>query len=124
MEYILRTRKLSYVKIFLTNLKYLGIFRHSISHWLLLPDLIALIAETTVWPNVFLINVFFALKGSKLFIIIIIIRFLQKYIINGMILILILLIFRSLTAMSLVVPHGVYISQLICFARASSHVND
>ena len=31
----------------------------------------AFIAETMVWPNFFLINVFFALKGSKLFIIII-----------------------------------------------------
>ena len=31
----------------------------------------ALIAETMVWPNFFLMNVFFALKGSKLFIIII-----------------------------------------------------
>ena len=30
----------------------------------------ALIAETMVWPNFFLMNVFFALKGSKLFIII------------------------------------------------------
>ena len=30
----------------------------------------ALIAETMVWPNTFLMNVFFALKGSKLFIII------------------------------------------------------
>ena len=30
----------------------------------------ALIAETAVWPNFFLINIFFALKGSKLFIII------------------------------------------------------
>ena len=30
----------------------------------------ALIAETAVWPNVFLMNIFFALKGSKLFIII------------------------------------------------------
>ena len=30
----------------------------------------ALIAETMVWPNFFLINVFFALKGSKLLIII------------------------------------------------------
>ena len=30
----------------------------------------ALIAETAVWPNYFLMNVFFALKGSKLFIII------------------------------------------------------
>ena len=29
-----------------------------------------LIAETMVWPNLFLMNVFFALKGSKLFIII------------------------------------------------------
>ena len=28
----------------------------------------ALIAETVVWPNLFLMNVFFALKGSKLFI--------------------------------------------------------
>ena len=27
-------------------------------------------AETAVWPNFFLMNVFFALKGSKLFIII------------------------------------------------------
>ena len=31
----------------------------------------ALIVETMVWPNYFLMNVFFALKGSKLFIIII-----------------------------------------------------
>ena len=31
----------------------------------------ALIAETMVWPSFFLTNVFFALKGSKLFIIII-----------------------------------------------------
>ena len=30
----------------------------------------ALIAETMVWPNFFLMNVFFALRGSKLFIII------------------------------------------------------
>ena len=30
----------------------------------------ALIGETMVWPNFFLMNVFFALKGSKLFIII------------------------------------------------------
>ena len=30
----------------------------------------ALIAETMVWPNFFLMNVFFALKGSKPFIII------------------------------------------------------
>ena len=30
----------------------------------------ALIAETAVWPNFFPMNVFFALKGSKLFIII------------------------------------------------------
>ena len=30
----------------------------------------ALIAETMVWPNFFLMNVFFALKGSKLFTII------------------------------------------------------
>ena len=30
----------------------------------------ALIAETMVWPNFFLMNVFFALQGSKLFIII------------------------------------------------------
>ena len=29
----------------------------------------AFIAETMVWPNFFLMNVFFALKGSKLFII-------------------------------------------------------
>ena len=28
------------------------------------------LAETPVWPNFFLMNVFFALKGSKLFIII------------------------------------------------------
>ena len=44
--------------------------------------------------------------------------------INGMILILILLISRSLMAMSLNVPLMVYISQLIRIARASSHVTD
>ena len=31
----------------------------------------ALIAETAVWPNFFLMNIFFARKGSKLFIVII-----------------------------------------------------
>ena len=30
----------------------------------------ALIAETAVWPNFYLMNIFLALKGSKLFIII------------------------------------------------------
>ena len=44
--------------------------------------------------------------------------------INGMILILILFIFRSLMAMSLDVPLMVYISKLIRFARVSSHVTD
>ena len=44
---------------------------------------------------------------------------------NGMILILVLLIFPFLMVMSLGVPsYGVYISQLIRFARASSHVDD
>ena len=56
---------------------------------------------------------------------VIMILFLQKYMINGMILILILLIFRSLMAMSLDVPLIVYIYiQLIRFARASLHVTD
>ena len=44
--------------------------------------------------------------------------------INGMIFILIWLISRSLMAMSLNIPIMVYISQLIRFARASSHVTD
>ena len=45
--------------------------------------------------------------------------------INGMILILILLIFRFLMVMSpRQLSYGVYISQLIRFARASSHVDD
>ena len=44
--------------------------------------------------------------------------------INGMILILILLIFRSLMAMFLHVPLMVYISKLFHFARESSHVTD
>ena len=44
---------------------------------------------------------------------------------NGMILSLILLISRSLMAMSPNVPsYGVYTSQLIRFTRASSHVTD
>ena len=54
-------------------------------------------------------------------------EFLQNYMINGMILIFILLIFRSLVAMSLDVSLThvyIYISQLIRFDRASSHVND
>ena len=51
---------------------------------------------------------------------------LQNIMINGMILILTLLIFRSLMTMSLDVSetYGVYISQLIRFARAYSHVTD
>ena len=36
----------------------------------MIKDQTGLIAETAVWPNFFLMNVFFALKGSKLFIII------------------------------------------------------
>ena len=46
--------------------------------------------------------------------------------INGMILILMLLIFRSLMAMSLgvLLTVYIYISQLIRFARALSYVND
>ena len=35
----------------------------------------ALIAETMIWPNFFLMNVLFALKGSKLFIIIVLFQF-------------------------------------------------
>ena len=70
-------------------MKYFGIFRH-ISLWTTAIIKIckftvfssgsfcqiyrvtdeALIAETMLWPNFFLMNVFFALKGSKLFIII------------------------------------------------------
>ena len=50
------------------------------------------------------------------------VKVLLKDMINGMILI--LLIFRFLMAMSLGVPLMVYIYQLIRFARASSHVND
>ena len=38
----------------------------------------ALVPETRVWPNFFLMNVFFALKGSKLFIII---RYFQPFLI-------------------------------------------
>ena len=44
--------------------------------------------------------------------------------IKGRLLFLILLIFRSLMAMSLSVLWCIYISQLIRFARASSHVTD
>ena len=91
-EYILKTPKLSYFRfIFLTNLKYFGIFRlktvfettamlkfSNIQYFPLAPfarfigSLMRLIkiAETAVWPNFFLMNVFFALEGSKLFIII------------------------------------------------------
>ena len=76
--------------IFLTNCKYLDIFLTYISlsddchvkickftalssgsfcqtYWVTYE---ALIAETAVWPNFFLMYVFYALKGSKLFIII------------------------------------------------------
>ena len=76
--------------IFLTNLKYFGIFRPisvfettaiirtskftvfysgSFCQIYSVTDE-ALIAETMEWPNFFLMNVFFALKGSKLFTII------------------------------------------------------
>ena len=76
--------------IFLTNLKYFGIFRPisvfemtaiirtskftvfssgSFCQIYRVTDE-ALIAETMVWPNFFLMNVFFPLKGSKLFTII------------------------------------------------------
>ena len=43
----------------------------------------ALIAETMVWPNVFLMNVFFALKGSKLFIIISYLFAFEKHMYGG-----------------------------------------
>ena len=76
--------------IFLTNVKYFGIFRlipvfettaiiktckftvfssGSFCQIYRVTDE-ALIAETMVWPNFFLMNVFFALKGSKPFFII------------------------------------------------------
>ena len=92
MEYILRTRKLSYVKIHFLNKfeifwyfsTYISVFETtavvkickftvfssgSFCQSFRVTDE-ALIVETMVWPNFFLINVFFALKGSKLFIII------------------------------------------------------
>ena len=76
--------------IFLINLKYVGIFRllsvfettaiiktckftvFSSGFFCQIYRITdeALIAETMVWSNFFLMNVFFALKGSKLFIII------------------------------------------------------
>ena len=76
--------------IFLTNFKYFGIFRRisvfettaviktckftvfSSGFFCQIYRVTgeALIAETMVWPNFFLMNVFFALKGSNLFIII------------------------------------------------------
>ena len=47
---------------------------YSIFHWPLCQVYMvtdkASIAETAVWPNFFIMNIFFALKGSKLFIII------------------------------------------------------
>ena len=91
MEYILRTRKLSYVKIHFHNIfEIFGIFQPitvfettaiiKTSKFTVLSSGSfckiyrvtdeALIAKTMVWPNFFLINVFFALKGSKFFIII------------------------------------------------------
>ena len=87
MEYILRTRYFDHTLrfIFLTNLKYFGIFRDITPIIKIFKFTVfssgsfcqiyrvteeALIAETMVWPNFFLMNVFFALKGSKLFIII------------------------------------------------------
>ena len=91
MEYILRTRKLSYVKIHFLNkfeifwyflnisvfettavikiCKFTVFSSGSFCQIYRVTDE-ALIAETMVWPNFFLMNVFFAVKGSKLFIII------------------------------------------------------
>ena len=54
----------------------------------------------------------------------IMIQFLQKYMLNGVILILILLISRILMVMSLGVPLMMYICQLVCFSRASPHESD
>ena len=82
MEYILRTRKLSYLKIHFLNkfeifettavvkiCKFTIFSSGSFCQIYRVTDE-ALIAETMVWPIFFLINVFFALKGSKLFIVI------------------------------------------------------
>ena len=90
MENIRKTRKRSKGFISITSLKYFGIFRpisvfettaiiktckftvfssDSFCQIYRVTDE-AIIAETMVWPNFFFINVFFAVKGSKLFIII------------------------------------------------------
>ena len=91
MEYILRTRILSYVKIHFLNkfeifwyfstyqsLRRLPLLKFANSQYFssgsfcqiyMVTDE-ALIAETMVWPNFFRINEFFALKGSNFFIII------------------------------------------------------
>ena len=91
MEYILRTRKRSYVKFHFLNKfeifcyfssilvfettainttsKFTVFSSGSFCQIYRVTDE-ALIAKTMVWPNFFLMNVFFALKGSKLFIII------------------------------------------------------
>ena len=91
LEYILRTRKRSYIKInFLNKFEIFWYFRPisvfettaniktckftvfysgSFCQSYKVTDE-ALIAETMVWPNFSLMNVFFALKGSKLYIII------------------------------------------------------
>ena len=83
MEYILRTQKLSYVKIHFRNkfeifwyfstyqsLRRLPLLKITVfssesicQHYRVTDE--ALIAETMVWPNFFLMNVFFALKESQ-----------------------------------------------------------
>ena len=90
MEYILRTPKLLYFKIhFLNKFEIFWYFDISVFEMTAVIKICkftvfssgsfcqiyrvsdeSLIAETMVWPNFFLMNVFFALKGSKLFIII------------------------------------------------------
>ena len=44
-------------------------YRNSFVRWRIAWSVMVLIAENMVWPNFFLMNVFFALKGSQLFII-------------------------------------------------------
>ena len=63
------------LSVFETTAMLKFIYIYSIFLWLLLPDFRvtdeALVAETAVWPNFFLMNVFFALKGSKLLLLVV-----------------------------------------------------
>ena len=64
----------------LNDISHSTALKHTDLRWEILYRVIdeALIAETAVWPNIFLMNIFFALKGSNFSLLIVRVSFLRR----------------------------------------------